>query len=217
MDIDLKKLEAVALEATPGPWERSSGRFDVIAPEETNTGQDHYHVADTVGHDYDRRRRNADFIAAADPTMLLKLVAWIRALEAERNALIIEKNNALMRAIKAENPPVTGALRPQVDLFRVKPISSAETDLLRAAFTKSGGERPGGMVLVHQTPVKVLCPCCFMVFDPTAHPAPDMPNDPLDDVLPRGPQVTQTVTRYPLGLNLPESLDLPDSEGGACD
>lgn len=112
---------------------------------------------------------------------LSRAAALVRGLTAERNALIVEKNNALMRAIKAEDPPLGGALRPQVDLFRI--------DL----------------------------------------PALPMPNDRLDDVLPlpgecsmmaefigtMHKQVAEImgIPSRLLIINLPASMDLPDSEG----
>ena len=50
---------------TPGPWKYVVGNFNVIAPNESNSGKDYYHVANTEGHDYVRRVANARLIAAA--------------------------------------------------------------------------------------------------------------------------------------------------------
>jgi hypothetical protein len=84
--IDLDKLEALARAATPGPWEKSFGRYDVIAPSESNAGLDLYHVCDTSGRNYPRRSCNADFIAAANPATVLALIALARRAAADAPA-----------------------------------------------------------------------------------------------------------------------------------
>lgn len=60
--------------------------------------------------------------------------------------------------------------------------------------------------LARKSPDACICPSCFMVLDP--HVNAIDPDDELDDVLP---------LRTPLHINLPESLDLADSEGGHHD
>lgn len=80
-----RELDAIAARceaATPGPWEPVVGRFDVIAPRETNAGLDRYHVCDTSGRDYDQMRVNAAFIAHSrqDIPALLAEVRRLRAL-----------------------------------------------------------------------------------------------------------------------------------------
>lgn len=68
----LEKLERLARAATPGPW-RSDGYQHVA--------QRHYDVAKTVD------RFDAAYIAAANPVVVLDLVARLRAAETERDQL----------------------------------------------------------------------------------------------------------------------------------
>lgn len=92
MSIDIDHLETLAREATEGPWhvrENGPSEFFVEAP---GSPEMPYRLDvcgdDYVGHgDDEQRRRNWDFIAAADPDTVLALVARIREMEGREQAL----------------------------------------------------------------------------------------------------------------------------------
>lgn len=80
--IDLDKLERVARAATPGPWEANQEfanrwRVDEVPAQ--------YHpLAAIYGHgDYASLQGNADYIAAANPAVVLEIVRRLRAAEAD--------------------------------------------------------------------------------------------------------------------------------------
>lgn len=115
MSIDLERLKALALAATPGPWDWDGRTVD----------EDGYvHIPECsylvglicLAGSYEGYQEDCDYIAAANPAVVLALleqltraVQQVTELKAERNQLIIERNNALVRAVKAEHPLVTGA------------------------------------------------------------------------------------------------------------
>lgn len=92
MSIDIDHLETLAREATEGPWhvrENGPGEFFVEAP---GSPEMPYRLDvcgdDYVGHgDDEQRRRNWDFIAAADPDTILSIVERLRAAETHEQAL----------------------------------------------------------------------------------------------------------------------------------
>ncbi|MDM1814904.1 ead/Ea22-like family protein [Serratia ureilytica] len=90
------ELKAAAIAATPGPWFRSSVQFNGITTEETFITQGNKpHVASTS------EKRDAIFIAAANPAAVLELLAELEAkdkriaeLEASETQLIQERDSA---------------------------------------------------------------------------------------------------------------------------
>ena len=82
--IDLDKLEELAKKATPGPWS-SNGPLAV------NTSQDH--PLCTLSSAFHRELENgkagqdAEFIASANPTTVLELIAEVRKLRLEVDRL----------------------------------------------------------------------------------------------------------------------------------
>jgi hypothetical protein len=91
--IDIDALEALAKAATPGPWEGSAyggvhptGRGGSIVTALTKSGM------------YDGWAGNAPYIAAANPTAILALVAEVRALRAGEPNMRHPKIQALLSA-----------------------------------------------------------------------------------------------------------------------
>lgn len=74
MDNKLSELKAAAMAATPGPWFRSSVQFNGITTEATFITQGNKpHLASTS------EKRDAIFIATANPAVVLKLLAELEA------------------------------------------------------------------------------------------------------------------------------------------
>lgn len=77
---EMQELKRLAESATPGPWHSrhhgvfTSSLIDAVC-----------NVSLTTGH-YESENRNRDFIAAANPAVVLSLIARIEELEAERDA-----------------------------------------------------------------------------------------------------------------------------------
>jgi hypothetical protein len=84
MTVDTEKMKALALAATPGPWQKNCGNFNVIAPNESNAGLNRYHVCMAEGRDYPQMSRNAEFIAACR-TAVPELIAEVERLRAAAN------------------------------------------------------------------------------------------------------------------------------------
>lgn len=81
------ELKAAAMAATQGPWFRSSVQFNGITTEETFITQGNKpHLANTS------EKRDAIFIAAANPAVVLALLAELEAKD--------EQNKLLMREIE---------------------------------------------------------------------------------------------------------------------
>ncbi len=114
--IDLKKWDALALAATPGPWNvmpmRKGGEGFGISAD--GHGMDHIAPAtDDCGYQGPiKSKANASFIAATNPKAVRELIALVRRQEAElaeaRQALdgAVEINNGYLReidALKAEH------------------------------------------------------------------------------------------------------------------
>lgn len=76
---EMQELKRLAREATPGPWE--SKHHGVFAE-----GTDVCRVSLTTGH-YESEERNRDFIAAANPAVVLALIARIEELEEQVSSL----------------------------------------------------------------------------------------------------------------------------------
>lgn len=87
--IDLDRLEALAANATPGPWRNDRG-YVLCARVDEWEGV-------TIA---DAGRPNADFIAALDPDTVRALIKRVKTAEAERDALAakIEQVRALASA-----------------------------------------------------------------------------------------------------------------------
>jgi hypothetical protein len=81
MDNKLSELKAAAMSATPGPWFRSSMQFNGITTEAKFITQGNKpHVASTS------EKRDAIFIAAANPATVLELLAELEAKDREIDA-----------------------------------------------------------------------------------------------------------------------------------
>lgn len=268
--VDLDHLEALASAAGGDQWSDGDADGVVFGADGDSVCICHANMGATPEAIYPEHR--AAFIAAANPAAVLDLIAQIRSLTAERNLLIDQRNEATVRAIKAEYPPM---LRPQLDLLRMMPqppVIVSTTDMDKAELTRMMKDfRPGQLTLVSSPsqeefdamqeraetaeevvngtmPPLVACPQCYTCFDPRTNEA-----DRLDDVLPLAATrydptiidriplelmpIAQGEGEYgkfqrhmdnkianafagrikPLALNLPASLDLPDTEGGAHD
>lgn len=115
MTVDLEHLKALALAATPGPWTYSP----MTETEDPEIGAANgSRVAALVCADM--TKQNSAFIAAANPAVVLELVARIRALEAELD----EDHDDDLDDISPRATPViryrigAPAIQPQVDLIR---------------------------------------------------------------------------------------------------
>lgn len=71
MNIDLNELEALAKTATPGPWRYDNRRKEIWSSDTPIIEAGYY------------ARRNVDYIVAANPTVVLELIAELRKLRAE--------------------------------------------------------------------------------------------------------------------------------------
>lgn len=96
--IDLEELKKKAEAATPGPWERHNAAdvFTPLGAESRNSiacdNNDGWHIADCsqgptsvngelIEMDFGERRANADFIAAANPAVVLELIERLERAE----------------------------------------------------------------------------------------------------------------------------------------
>jgi hypothetical protein len=90
--IDLDKLEALAKAATPGPWRLSEKEIIVYSADE----QHGYNVHDMKGGGHEgmleNHKKDAAFIAAANPSAVLALIARVRELETELDFLFSTGN-----------------------------------------------------------------------------------------------------------------------------
>ena len=147
MTTDLERLKALALAATPGDWLSYDCLVFIYEAAHSNMG-----LVQSVTHApiflaKDMLHDDAKFVAAANPAVVLALLdelatarqhqddlrsqlarasQQVAGLKHERNVLIIERNNAQVRAIKAENPNPL----PAVDLAAVRPESGDPDDPL---------------------------------------------------------------------------------------
>jgi hypothetical protein len=94
MNIDTEKLEALALAATPGPWYAAK----------TTMNTNPFYVVPAVGigavamipkSKVKPLQANAEFIAAANPAVVLELLAEIKRLKAEQPGKITIDGNEL--------------------------------------------------------------------------------------------------------------------------
>lgn len=90
MDIDLDALQAKAEAATPGTWDTNQFDDQHTIGNGLRAGEGRYCVAGNI-----RRANDAAFIAAANPAVVLELVARLRAAEARADRL--EAENAELR------------------------------------------------------------------------------------------------------------------------
>lgn len=81
--MDLDKMKALALAATPGPW--SAIEWTCAAPTTVRAGAVGITVADTTGHGRNSEvcAIDAAFIAAANPATVLELIAEVERLRVE--------------------------------------------------------------------------------------------------------------------------------------
>ncbi len=88
MTIDTAKLKAAAEKATPGPWRRTSTIFNGITygPFSLTNEKVLANVAE---------KANAEFIAAANPTAVLELIAALE--DAQRSNAALASENAAAR------------------------------------------------------------------------------------------------------------------------
>jgi len=84
-DTEFSALEAAAKAATPGPWEESFD--DVLVHRYAILCECRTLKIKNVHIDMDGKK-NAAYIAAANPAAILELIAELRQARAERNALI---------------------------------------------------------------------------------------------------------------------------------
>lgn len=95
---ELQRLRRLAEAATPGPWPvmtwygADDGGFAAIGP---------HHVSQDTDDDYpggpveERAMADAEFIAAANPTVVLALLDWLASAMAERD--VAERDRVLLR------------------------------------------------------------------------------------------------------------------------
>ena len=88
MSIDLDLLEALAKAATPGPWENAAGYKIEVAATGTHCASawERYTYEPDKKITSEKAQANATYIAAANPAVLLELIAELRA----KNALLEE-------------------------------------------------------------------------------------------------------------------------------
>lgn len=105
MNIDIDNLETLAQAASKGPWNvREQGPEDFFV--EAPGSPDMPYRLDVCGDDYvghgddEQRRRNWDFIAAADPDAILALVARVRDAEGNRAASCIYCGEAVIYDVR---------------------------------------------------------------------------------------------------------------------
>lgn len=79
MSIDLDTLEATAKVATPGPWNPSPGRALVVSQVDISEPV----ICNCLSEQFAQAPKDAAFIAAANPTVVLELIAEIRKLRTE--------------------------------------------------------------------------------------------------------------------------------------
>lgn len=101
--IDLDDLEAKARAATPGPWDNHSingepiesvwmAAGDVVATWAIKEPRFEFHAP--------QAREDAAFIAAANPTTVLKLVERVRAAEADAHRIVTESQTGWATAYR---------------------------------------------------------------------------------------------------------------------
>lgn len=83
MTIDLDRLEAVAKAATPGPWNPSPGRALVVSRVDISEPV----ICNCLSEQFAQAPKDAAFIAAVSPDVVLELVAELRKAKAERDWL----------------------------------------------------------------------------------------------------------------------------------
>ena len=89
MTIDLDQLEARAKAATPGPWRNAAGYKIKVAATGTHCASAWSRYTYETGKEItdEQAKANATYIAAANPAVVLELVAELRKARAERDWL----------------------------------------------------------------------------------------------------------------------------------
>lgn len=100
-DLDLDALEALAKDATPGPWEWEPEGFMGCGQVWTNgQGVEGGSIAGPTGDCYPRSgyspKEDMQFIAAADPPTVLALIERVREAEAARAQLSHDIDTSVM-------------------------------------------------------------------------------------------------------------------------
>lgn len=141
MTPDLERLKALALAATPGPWERVAG-YGVVSNQMLDV-KDHGHYATwsggtktvtvaecSKGH---LPGRDADFIAAANPAVILELIARLEhAPVLNVSGLSAAEIERLLRDYKVDpNDPLDDVLplAPRADFDPLPITLPADLDL----------------------------------------------------------------------------------------
>jgi hypothetical protein len=86
--MDLKKLRELAEAATPGPWH--STHHGVYSGEDMLTRESVCRVSGTTGW-YESEEMNRDFIAAANPAIMIAMAAEIETLRAVLQDIMTEE------------------------------------------------------------------------------------------------------------------------------
>jgi hypothetical protein len=100
--LDIDKLEALARAATPGPWREGQVEvWNVFVPGHGSLGPER--VLLRMNQHFEKFRDDATFIAAANPDVVLDLLAEHRRLQRISGAA------AALRALLASGTPLSGA------------------------------------------------------------------------------------------------------------
>lgn len=92
MTVDLDALEAAAKAATPGPWKNAAGYKIKVTATGTHCASawERYTYEPDKEITSEKAQANAVFIAAANPAVVLELIAEVRKARAERDWLARE-------------------------------------------------------------------------------------------------------------------------------
>ena len=122
---ELKELESKARAATPGPWVANAGCVlseygYIVAKAESIPG---------VGSLWERRRSQAEYIAAANPEVVLALIAEIRVLRAEV-ARVWKMHNDFLSGPYFRKSAELHALRQEADASDVRTAKIRDLKML---------------------------------------------------------------------------------------
>lgn len=141
MNLDLDAIERVAQAATPGPWERGGGKGGGC---ELHVYGDEFAGAAICGMDKqlnftsrERRIQNLDFIAAANPAVVLELVRRLRA--AEENSI---QNSAPTGEVELPPLPEPDATTDVNGKIAVRYFSDLKVVEYARAALRAYGQRP---------------------------------------------------------------------------